>query len=247
MVAPANAVNPPSKPKNRRLVGGLVAVGVLGLLAISIVVVLRFRVFIPFRVPSGSMWPTVTVGQHIFVDGTDRTPKRGAVMVFRSPEQPMSLFMKRVVGVAGDVVEVNHRRLLLNGWEVPHCTVGASEQVSEASGSIEKHHGDLEVEFLDEVAYLVFHEAGGHEVDHQGPFTVKQGEYFVMGDDRENAYDSRMWFAGQGGGAPLANTTGRVRLDPTQPTLPLGAESLRPALDRCLKGRPTKTSPPAHP
>lgn len=165
-------------------------------------------------------------------------------MVFKYPEQPKQLFIKRVVALSGDVVTVEKQRLFVNGWEVPHCPLGKAGYTDESDYAHVKHKGELEVEFLDDAAYLVFHDAGGFTVDVQGPYIVKRGEYFVMGDNRENAHDSRMWFGGQGGGVPFENTVGRLRQDYARPTLPKGAEDLRSAPERCLANRPQNTSPP---
>lgn len=238
---PAKTTRPARKSHLTRI---LVGVAVLGGVAVVTIIALRFTLLIPFKVPSGSMWPGVAVGEHIVVNGMDKENVRGAVMVFKFPEQPRQLFVKRVVALAGDVVTVKGRRLFLNGWEVPHCTVGKASYVDAVYDSSMKHEGELEVEYLDGAAYLVFHENASLGVDEQGPFTVKSGEYFVMGDNRENAHDSRMWFGGQGGGVPFENTVGRVRTDGTRPSLPKGSEELRAALERCLATPPPSTPPP---
>ena len=183
------------KNANKRsgLTRALIGVAVTGALGLVVVIALRFTLFVPFKVPSGSMWPGVAVGDHIVVNGMDTTPARGAVMVFKYPEQPRQQFVKRVVALSGDVVTVKNKVLFVNGWEVPHCVVGKASY-DEAFETNMKHKGELWVEYLDGTAYLVFHEDNGFGAEVQGPFTVKKGEYFVMGDNRENAHDSRMWF-----------------------------------------------------
>lgn len=74
-----------------------------------------------------------------------------------------------------------------------------------------KHEGDLFVEFLDDEAFLTLYDrySGGMN-DYQGPYFVKPGEAYVMGDNRHNSHDSRMWFGGQGGGVPFENIRGRA-------------------------------------
>jgi len=164
-------------------------------------------------------------------------------MVFHYPERPEQDFDKRVVGLSGDKIETRGPVLVVNGWEVPRCTVGKHEY--DDMETLPPHHeGTLDVEWLGDETYLVFHEAGRGPSDF-GPFTLKNGEYFVLGDNRENSHDSRMWFGGAGGGVPEENTVGRVRTGKI--ALPRGAESLRSALDACLAKKPAKTTPPSHP
>jgi signal peptidase I len=249
MLAPmSDEQRPAQQPTTKKpwLAPVLIAVALLGVASVVAVLALRFTFFMPFRVPSGSMWPGIAVGDHVLANGTDTVPARGAVLIFKYPEQPRQLFIKRVVGLSGDVIMVKNKRLFVNGWEVPHCTVGKASYVD--TDPTVKHNGELEVEFLDDASYLVFHDPSSFgAVEEQGPFKVKPGEYFVMGDNRENAHDSRMWNGGAGGGVPLQNTTGRLRVDAASPALPKGAEDLRDALGRCLATRPQKTSPPPSP
>ncbi len=234
----------PSEPlqrKSSRWVIVVVALAAAMGLFLAAVIVLRFTLFVPFRVPSASMWPVVAPGEHVFSNAIDKTPVRGVVMVFRYPENPSQLFIKRVIATAGDEIEVKAGRPTINGFEVPHCKVGPAGYTDEDLPETIK--GDLEVEWLDDAVYLVLLDARSFGSGN-GTWTVKPGEYFVMGDNRDNAHDSRMWFMGVGGGVPLENTQGRLRLDPQHPRLPKGAESLAPALASCLAKKPAVTSPP---
>jgi signal peptidase I len=194
--------------------------------------------FVPYRAPSASMYPSLAPGSRLWIDRSQRKPERGAVLVFRFPENPEQEYDKRVVGLPGDVIATHGPALTINGWEVPRCSVGRHTYQDE--DTLTTHAGTIEVEWLGHETYLVFHDEGGLTTN-TGPFTVKRGEYFVMGDNRENSHDSRMWFGGMGGGVPEDNTVGRVRMGKL--ALPRGAESLRGALDACLAKRPSKTSP----
>jgi signal peptidase I len=217
--------------------GALVALAVVG------AITLRFTLYVPFKVPSGSMWPTITVGDHITANRFDKTPRRGSVVVFEYPEHRQQLFVKRIVALEGDEVAVHKGRLFINGWEVPHCIVGRTSY-TETDSKIE-HPGDLEVEFLDGSAHLIFHEGGVFEPNDQGPWVVKSGEYFVMGDNRENAHDSRMWWNGRGGGVPFDHTLGIARVDVHHPVVPPGGpEKLPGSLAQCLKNPPPSNPPP---
>lgn len=220
------------------LLGALAALVVLMGVAL---IALRVVFFAPYKSPSNGMYPSLPAGSHIWVNRFDKTPAYGAVLVFNYPEDPRQEFDKRVVGRAGDVIETRAKMLWINGWEVPHCVVGKHRYDDEDVGT--HHAGTLEVEWLGDEPHLVFHDDDAFISDF-GPFTVKSGEYFVMGDNRENSHDSRMWFGGAGGGVPDENTVGRVRTGKL--ALPRGAESLRPALDACLAKKPAKTLPPSH-
>jgi signal peptidase I len=250
------------------------------LVAIAVAMALRAFVVEAFKIPSGSMIPTLQVGDHIFVNKftygpaipwshkrlwTRMPPDRGDVMVFAFPEHPEQDFIKRVIAVSGDKLEARSGHPIINGWEVPSCYVGVYSY-NELDSPMPHHEGDLYVEFLEDEAYLTLydHAAGGFP-EYQGPFFVKQGEVYVMGDNRNNSHDSRMWWGGQGGGVPFENIKGRAlfvwlsvsesgidrsRLGAPvmgRPRLPPSMRGLEPALDKCLRERPPmdKTTPPA--
>lgn len=234
-----------TSPKKRRpfWLVGLLAVGALFVASALGLLVARFTIFVPYRQPSGSMYPTLKVGVMLFANGLDRTPVRGAVMVFRSPERREQLFDKRVIGLPGDVVRTKGKTVLVNDWEIPRCIVGR-HTFAEPTG--EQHAGELAVEHLGDLAYLVFDDDDGALTTDEagGPWRVSDGQYFVLGDNRANSHDSRMWFGGVGGGVPFDETVGRVR-GLERPELPPGAEPLRAAFDACLAKRPAQTTPPA--
>lgn len=248
---------------------------------VAIAVALCLRAFIveAFKIPSGSMIPTLQVGDHIFVNKfsygpqipftktrffSSMPPERGDVMVFAFPEHPEQDFIKRVIALPGDKLEARGGHPILNGWEVPSCFVGLYTY-SEGEPIPSKHEGDLFVEFLGDEAYLTLYDryAGGAN-DYQGPYDVKAGEVYVMGDNRNNSHDSRMWFGGQGGGVPFENIKGRAlfvwlsvgeqgmawsRLGAPvmgRPRLPPDMRALEAPLDKCLRERPAldKTNPP---
>ncbi|HXN31542.1 MAG TPA: signal peptidase I [Polyangiaceae bacterium] len=246
------------------------------LMAVAVAFALRTFVVEAFKIPSGSMIPTLMVGDHIFVNKfsygpaipythariwTSMPPRRGDVIVFAFPEHPDQDFIKRVIVVEGDKLEARGGHPIINGWEVPSCRVGAWTYSDYDSPA--RHEGDLYVEYLGDESYLTFYDrASGMFPEYQGPYFAKGGEVWVMGDNRNNSHDSRMWFAGRGGGVPFENIRGRALfvwlsfsdngMDWSRegapvmgrPRLPPAARGLEPQLERCLKNPPAITMPP---
>jgi signal peptidase I len=177
-----------------------------------------------YKMPSGSMWPSIPVGETVTADTSIKTPARGDVFVFKLPEHPEQSFVKRIVALPGDRVETKGRTLLVNGKAVPSCVVGPFAFQSEGA----RHEGDL---VLEGAGYLVFHEKESLSSD--GAWTVGEGQFWAMGDNRNNSHDSRMWFGGNGGGVPSALIEGKVAT--TKAALPAGADALAPGFEKCKK------------
>jgi signal peptidase I len=247
------------------------------LMAVAVAFALRAFVIEAFKIPSGSMIPTLMVGDHIFVNKfsygpaipythsrvwTSMPPKRGDVMVFAFPEHPEQDFIKRVIAIEGDKLEAKSGHPVINGWPVPSCRVGAWSY-EDYDSPVTRHEGDLYVEYLGNEEYLTFYDRySGAFPEDQGPYFAKKGEVWVMGDNRNNSHDSRMWFGGRGGGVPFENIRGRalfVWLSVSdsgvdwsregapvmgRPRLPPSARALQGDLDECLKNRPAVTTPP---
>jgi signal peptidase I len=252
-------------------------------IAIVFALVLRFFVVEAFKIPSGSMIPTLQIGDHIFVNKMaygplipftqtrilgNLPPKRGDVMVFEFPENRKQDFIKRVIATGGDLFEVKGGHPIINGWTVPNCKVGTFQHTD---GSSTQRLADLFVEYLGDKAYLTMFERdyGGLHGEYQGPYHVKKGEVWVMGDNRNNSHDSRGWFEGKGGGVPFENIKGRAlfvwlsfaangrfawdRLGVQvmgMPRLPPEInKTLGPALEKCFRDRPplNQTTPPPPP
>jgi signal peptidase I len=256
----ASRVQAHPKRPSTGMVAAYWVVGVL--LALGLRSSIRHFLLEAFKIPAGSMTPALMVGDHIMTDKLvylSRAPKRGEVIVFKYPEHPEQDFVKRVIAIPGDRLEVRHGHPVINGWEVPHCSVGKAEY--EAVG--DRHSGTLELEFLDGEAYPIFLDEMGDLLGYQGPFTAKPGELWVLGDNRHNSHDSRMWFGGTGAGVPYANVRGRALFrwlsvgddgvdwsragtSVAEPLLPSSMASLNDAMRKCLAERPPrdKTLPP---
>jgi signal peptidase I len=243
----------------------LLGAAVLGLFVVPLF--LRLFVVEAFKIPAGSMLPTLEIGDHVFVTKSTygvfsaSAPQRGEVVVFTYPDPnpnnaPVD-FIKRVIGLPGDILEVEAGAPSINGWKVPRCELALNIETT-AEGTVKEV--DVFVEFLQGHAYLILLER--HEGDdasrRQGPYEVRPGEFWVMGDNRNNSADSRSWRAGQGAGVPFENLRGRawyvwfplermgIQLH-EPPVLPKSLKKLQPQLDSCLAKAPSvadSTPPP---
>ena len=182
-----------------------------------ILAVLLLRSFLvePFRIPSGSMMPTLLVGDFILVNKYTygirlpvanwkvidlNLPQRGDVAVFRYPKDPSVDYIKRVVGVPGDHIEYRDKVLYVNGAKV--AQVPAGTYIGTGSG-LSASGASVRVEQLGEVQHQILVEP--RKPNRAGSFRVPEGEYFVMGDNRDNSNDSRFW-----GTVPEANLVGKA-------------------------------------
>ena len=197
---------------------------------ILIVFLLRSFLVEPFKIPSSSMVPTLLVGDFILVNKftygirlpvANRkivalgTPERGDVMVFRFPEDPSLDYIKRVVGLPGDRIEYRNKKLSLNGSPVPVRQVDdylSKERMQFSRRFVEILNGAEHEILLDEDAPAgmmpgrAFPYAGNCNYNSSGlACTVPPGHYFVMGDNRDNSSDSRVW-----GFVPDENIVGKA-------------------------------------
>ena len=197
-----------------------------------ILVVFTLRSFLvePFKIPSGSMIPTLLIGDFILVNkfaygirlpvanvkifDVD-SPARGDVMVFRYPADPSLDYIKRVVGVPGDRIEYRNKELRVNGMPVPRRQLGdyeSRERLQYFPHYLESFNGaEHEIILEKEVPGFVnrsmdFGHSGNCDYNSGGlACTVPAGHYFMMGDNRDNSSDSRVW-----GFVPDANIVGKA-------------------------------------
>ncbi len=175
---------------------------------------IRALVIEPFRIPSESMLPTLLVGDHLFVNKfvygakvpfTDwrlpglREPRRGDVVVFevarqgggiypadRYPDLPRDRFVKRIVGMPGDTIEVTGRVVEVNGVPLDRRELDAN--FADATGHLLRS----ELEVLDGRPHAVLEDPAAPLRDF-APFRIEPGRYFMMGDNRDHSNDSRSW------------------------------------------------------
>lgn len=202
---------------------------------IAFVLILRSFIYEPFQIPSGSMMPTLLVGDFILVEKFSYglkdpvwrkklietgEPKRGDVAVFKYPENPKIDYIKRVVGLPGDTIIYRNKQLYIK----PACMQGRIDcSAAQLVKRVEVNNGEF---FQDGTPLIRYKEQLG-DVTHDilinparpdminyyfrqpnlpvGEFVVPQGHYFMMGDNRDNSTDSRYW-----GFVPEANLVGKA-------------------------------------
>jgi signal peptidase I len=156
-------------------------------IVVAVILALFIRTFVvqAFKIPTGSMEPNLLVGDHLLVNKfifaptlspverlilPMRTINHGDIVVFKFPEEPDRDFIKRVIGLPGDTIELRQRQLFVNGQQVK-----------------------------EEYAHYLFPQGEGEQStsfdvrERYGPVTVPAAHYFMMGDNRDNSQDSRYW------------------------------------------------------
>jgi signal peptidase I len=184
-------------------------------IAVAVLIALFLRAFVveAFKIPSGSMIPTLQVGDHIFVNkfvygiripwtnykfATGyRKPRRGEVIVFIYPKEPDKDFIKRIVAVEGDTVEIKDNVLYVNGKAVPREHVAGDciyEDYEEMMGQWEERRCDAFQETLEASHFTTIYNVTTAQVPRSWPLQkVPSRSVFVMGDNRDNSHDSRYW------------------------------------------------------
>ncbi|GGK81484.1 signal peptidase I [Amphritea balenae] len=163
-----------------------------------VVLILRSFVVEPFQIPSGSMKPTLKIGDFILVNkwhygfrlpviGTNvlpmNKPQRGDVAVFKYPQEPSVNYIKRVVGLPGDRIRYQNKTLFVNGE--------AQAQTLLAQLPPKRPRVLLVEEQLGEVSHQIYRDVGQARI--AAEWVVPEGHYFMVGDNRDNSNDSRFW------------------------------------------------------
>lgn len=163
---------------------------------LAIVLVLRSFLVEPFQIPSGSMLPTLEIGDFILVNkfsyglrlpvaGTKVVelgdPQRGDIMVFKYPENPKINYIKRVIGLPGDEIRYKNKQLFINGVMVEEKMLANLP------------HAKLFEEQLGDVTHQIYEHKQLRSLGAEGEWKVPENSYFVMGDNRDNSKDSRYW------------------------------------------------------
>lgn len=182
---------------------------------ILIVLILRSFLVEPFRIPSGSMMPTLLDGDFILVNKFGYgirlpvlntkiidvgDPKRGDVVVFRFPRDPSVDYIKRIVGLPGDRLEYRDKVLYVNGQPMSQELNGT---YADKGTGMSMTGASLRIETLGNVQHKIL--TRPEQPPRDGEFQVPEGHYFVMGDNRDNSNDSRFW-----GYVPDENLVGKA-------------------------------------
>jgi len=192
-------------------------------LALGVALLLRAFVVEAFQIPSGSMIPTLEVGDHIFVSKFSYAiglpfsnaklavlgkPKRGDIIVFKYPPDQSIDYIKRVMGLPGETLEVRHNEVFIDGHSL------AREQLQEScvandgkdfDGDDDRHPCEVWLEHLEGLSHVTHQEPLRSTSSDFGPVKIPEGHYFAMGDNRDNSKDSRVW-----GFVPFENIKGRA-------------------------------------
>jgi signal peptidase I len=193
--------------------------------ALLLAMIIRTVLFQPFTIPSGSMMPTLLVGDYIFVNkfayGYSKyslpfspdifsgrifasEPKRGDVVVFRFPPNPDVDYIKRLVGLPGDHIQVKEGILYINGTAVPRQPDGSftSDYKLDPGADVPVYKEVLDTG----KTYDTLDQSPNSRGDNTREFIVPEGHYFMMGDNRDNSLDSRF----DVGYVPAENLVGRA-------------------------------------
>ncbi|UIJ70562.1 signal peptidase I [Aurantimonas sp. HBX-1] len=191
--------------------------------ALILALVIRTFLFQPFSIPSGSMMPTLLVGDYLFVSkwsyGYSRysmplspdlfdgrilgsAPERGDVVVFRKPREEDTDYIKRLVGLPGDRLQVREGILYINGQAVPREQV--EDFVAEDGTRVPQYRETLP----NGVSYMTLDLSPNSAGDNTREFVVPDGHYFMMGDNRDNSLDSRF----DVGYVPFENLVGKAQM-----------------------------------
>ncbi len=178
-------------------------------LALAVVLALGIRSFLvePFKIPTGSMIPTLLVGDYIIVSKFSYgvrdpfagklllpidEPQRGDVVVFRYPDNPSIDYIKRIVGMPGDKIEIRDGRVWVNGQIVDRIAEGDYRYFDFQQG-----RDIVKLRFReiapDGTEYTVIHSQQPLGLGHTRQWIVPRERYFMMGDNRDNSRDSRLW------------------------------------------------------
>ncbi|MBU1271392.1 MAG: signal peptidase I [Alphaproteobacteria bacterium] len=204
-------------------------IGVTLAAALILAMAIRILLFQPFTIPSSSMEPGLVTGDYIVVskyaygwsraslpfnpplpDGRvlGRQPKQGDVVVFRRPHDPDQVWIKRVIGLPGDTVEVRRGQVFVNGRLIGQTPL---QMVSDHDGP-QRRVLEVRETLSSGKTYVTYDGGPDHPGDDTPIYRVPAGQYFMMGDNRDNSLDSR-WPADLGVGLlPAENIVGRAEI-----------------------------------
>lgn len=199
------------------------------IIAILLALLVRTFLYEPFNIPSTSMVPNLLVGDYLFISKSSygysqysfplgiggfegrimaKEPKRGDVIVFKLPKDNSTDYIKRLVGLPGDTIQMINGRLYINDELVPREEVGMKEYDREIAGK------QKVMEYIETLPggtkHTIYKSSDNEELDNTIKYTVPEGHYFMMGDNRDNSRDSRV--LDLVGYVPFENLEGRAEV-----------------------------------
>ncbi|MCI5071976.1 signal peptidase I [bacterium] len=208
--------------------------------ALFLALVFRFSVASPYRIPTGSMIPSLKIGDFLFVSKLSyavkvpftnnnliqlSAPKRGDVIVFPFPDDPTVDYIKRVVGIGGDIIEINDKQLYVNGEPIAKTEFDSQKYLYDHRFIADPTDYHLYKEDLFGVEHIIMERSNTiPEQNYFGPYKVPDNHVFVIGDNRDNSLDGRYW---QNQAIPVKSIRGKamfvwLSLDNKNPLFYLG-------------------------
>lgn len=194
--------------------------------ALLIALAIRSLIFEPYNIPSSSMVPTLLIGDYLFVSKYDYgysrhsfplsvplvprgrifadEPQRGDIVIFKLPTDNKTDYIKRVIGLPGDRIQMAGGRLYINDKLVEREKIAEEDWVVEVEGLV--HYTKYLETLPNGVQHLIYEQGDNKILDDTDVFTVPENHYFMMGDNRDNSSDSRIF-----GFVPAQNLEGKAR------------------------------------
>ena len=198
-------------------------------IAILLAMLIRTFLFEPFNIPSGSMIPNLLVGDYLFVSKysygysrhsfpfgvakfegriNGKRPEQGDVVVFKLPTDTSIDYIKRVIGMPGDTIQMINGRLYINDKRIERESIGMAEYDNGYSGEV--NVTKYKEKLPNGVVHTIYEEGDDMPLDNTEKYTVPENHYFMMGDNRDNSRDSRV--LDLVGYVPFDNLVGRAEI-----------------------------------
>lgn len=201
-------------PKSNRLKKEIFLI----LFIITFILTFRSVVFEPYRIPTGSMIPTLKIGDYIVVNKfaygfkipfsdmafgdinlnpkyitSQSLPKRGEVIVFKFPKDPSTSYIKRVIGLPGDTVEIKDKIVYVNDQPLKTTAIDGTEFLKDMNKKFKNYKLNFYTEISDSGEHVIQQDSDNYYSNNKDKVQVKEGHLYVMGDNRDFSFDSRYW------------------------------------------------------